>query len=91
MLSSRKAIAFFRRVQQIFETEWSTVGFEDEYQEGEYKKDGGQIAAFSSSCTGAAVARAELEKTFELPVENNVILKGASTRSIRWDGTTWRS
>jgi len=30
----------FEEVQRLFETEWSAAGFEDDYQEGEYKKDG---------------------------------------------------
>src|SRR5215472_10968713 len=30
----------FEEVQRIFEMEWRSVGFEDEYQEAEYKKDG---------------------------------------------------
>ena len=30
----------FDEVQRIYETEWTSVGYEDEYQEAEYKKDG---------------------------------------------------
>ena len=30
----------FEEVQRIYETEWSSAGYEDEYQEAEYKKDG---------------------------------------------------
>src|SRR5882762_3862021 len=67
----------FDEVQRIFETEWSTVGFEDEYQEGEYKKDGlEQLRAFHQAALEQPLLVLELEKTFELPVENNVILKG---------------
>ena len=37
----------FDEVQRIFETEWNSKGFEDEYQEEEYKKDGlEQLRAF---------------------------------------------
>src|SRR5882672_8341131 len=67
----------FDEVQRIFETEWSAVGFEDEYQEGEYKKDGlEQLRAFHQAALEQPLLVLELEKTFELPVENNVILKG---------------
>jgi DNA helicase-2/ATP-dependent DNA helicase PcrA len=67
----------FDEVQRIFETEWSTVGFEDEYQEGEYKKDGlEQLRSFYQAALEQPLLVLELEKTFELPVENNVILKG---------------
>jgi len=67
----------FDEVQRIYETEWSKVGFEDDYQEGEYKKDGlEQLRAFHQAVLEQPSLVMELEKTFELPVENNVILKG---------------
>jgi len=67
----------FEEVQRIFETEWSTAGFEDEYQEGEYKKDGlEQLRGFHQAVMEQPLLVLELEKTFLLPVENNVILKG---------------
>ena len=72
----------FDEVQRIYETEWSDKGYEDDYQEGEYRKDGlEQLRVFHESlmrqaAAGEAVQVLELEKAFELPVENNVILKG---------------
>jgi DNA helicase-2/ATP-dependent DNA helicase PcrA len=67
----------FDEVQRIFETEWSTAGFENEYQEGEYKKDGlEQLRGFHQAVLEQPLLVLELEKTFLLPVENNVILKG---------------
>src|SRR5229473_944092 len=67
----------FDEVQRIFETEWSVMGFEDKYQEGEYKKDGlEQLRAFHQAVLEQPLLVLELEKNFELPVENNVILKG---------------
>ena len=67
----------FEEVQRIFETEWSAVGFEDDYQEGEYKKDGlEQLRAFHQFILGAPPEVLEIEKTFELPVANEVVLKG---------------
>jgi DNA helicase-2/ATP-dependent DNA helicase PcrA len=67
----------FEEVQRLFETEWSTAGFEDDYQEGEYKKDGlEQLRALHQSVFDQTPEIFELEKTFALPVENNVVLKG---------------
>jgi ATP-dependent DNA helicase UvrD/PcrA len=67
----------FDEVERIYETEWSCVGYEDEYQEGEYKKDGlEQLRGFHQTVLGQPLLVLELEKNFELPVENNVILKG---------------
>jgi DNA helicase II / ATP-dependent DNA helicase PcrA len=81
----RRVMAEFRRgnrlpvdeVEHIYETEWSAVGYEDDYQEGEYKKDGlGQLRVFHQLLLSERLEILELEKTFELPVENNVVLKG---------------
>ena len=67
----------FEEVQRLFETEWSAAGFEDDYQEGEYKKDGlEQLRALHHTVVQETPEILELEKTFALPVENNVVLKG---------------
>jgi DNA helicase-2/ATP-dependent DNA helicase PcrA len=67
----------FEEVQQIFETEWRSVGFEDEYQEAEYKKDGlEQLRAFHATLIEAPPQIREQEKGFQLPLENNVIVTG---------------
>jgi DNA helicase-2/ATP-dependent DNA helicase PcrA len=67
----------FDEVQRIFETEWSSAGYEDKYQEGEYKKDGlEQLRNFHQAVLEQPLQVLELEKNFELLVENNVILKG---------------
>jgi DNA helicase-2/ATP-dependent DNA helicase PcrA len=67
----------FDEVQRIFETEWNSKGFEDEYQEEEYKKDGlQQLRAFHAGMIAELPQALEQEKTFELPLDNNVIIKG---------------
>jgi ATP-dependent DNA helicase UvrD/PcrA len=67
----------FAEVQRIFETEWRSVGFEDEYQEAEYKKDGlEQLRVFHAATLAEPPAIRVQEKFFELPLENNVIVTG---------------
>src|SRR5262249_28731907 len=67
----------FEEVERIYENEWSDRGYEDDYQEGEYKKDGlEQLRTFHQAALGRTLEVLELEKTFELPVANTVILKG---------------
>ncbi len=67
----------FDEVQRILETEWNSKGFEDEYQEEEYKKDGlEQLRAFHAGMMAELPQALEQEKTFELPLDNNVIIKG---------------
>ena len=68
-------------VERKFELEWTSAGFEDEYQEQEYKKDGLlQLRAFYASTIAAPPDVIAQEKAFELPMDNNVILKGAWIR-----------
>ena len=67
----------FDEVQRIFETEWNSKGFEDPYQEEEYKKDGlEQLRAFHAGMMAELPQSLEQEKTFELPLDNDVIIKG---------------
>ena len=67
----------FEEVQRIYETEWSAIGFEDDYQEQEYKKDGlEQLRTFHAAMMASLPKILEQEKGFELDLENNVIVKG---------------
>jgi DNA helicase-2/ATP-dependent DNA helicase PcrA len=67
----------FDEVQRIYETEWSGAGYEDEYQEAEYKKDGlEQLKAFHAAVLTEPPEILEQERGFELPLENDVILTG---------------
>jgi len=67
----------FEEVQRIYETEWSSAGYEDDYQEAEYKKDGlQQLKAFYHAIIEAGPDILAQEKGFELPLANNVILTG---------------
>ncbi len=67
----------FEEVQRIYETEWSSAGYEDEYQEAEYKKDGlEQLKTFHATMVAEPPNTLEQEKGFELPLENDVMLTG---------------
>lgn len=67
----------FEEVQRLFDTEWSERGFEDEYQEEEYRKDGlEQLRTFHAAMRAAPPEILEQEKAFELPMANNVIVSG---------------
>ena len=67
----------FEEVQRIYETEWSEIGYEDTYQQEEYKKDGlEQLKSFYEALVEAQPEILEQEKTFELDLENNVVVKG---------------
>jgi DNA helicase II / ATP-dependent DNA helicase PcrA len=67
----------FDEVKRLFDTEWSERGFEDEYQQDEYRKDGvEQLRAFHAAMLEATPEILEQEKAFELPMANNVIIGG---------------
>jgi DNA helicase-2/ATP-dependent DNA helicase PcrA len=67
----------FDEVARIFETEWTSAGYEDDYQESEYKKDGiEQLRTFHADFLANPPEVLEQEKSFELPLENNVIVNG---------------
>jgi DNA helicase-2/ATP-dependent DNA helicase PcrA len=67
----------FDELQRLFDTEWSERGFEDEYQQEEYRKDGlEQLRAFHTAMLAAPPEILEQEKAFELPMANNVIVSG---------------
>ena len=67
----------FEEVARIFETEWTSAGFEDDYQEKGYKQDGlEQLRAFHAAMLEATPQVLEQEKSFELPLENNVTIIG---------------
>jgi DNA helicase II / ATP-dependent DNA helicase PcrA len=67
----------FDEVQRIFETEWNSKGFEDLYQEEEYKKDGlEQLRTFHAGMMAEPPEALLQEKAFELPLDNSVIIKG---------------
>ena len=67
----------FAEVQHIYQTEWTSAGFEDDYQEAEYKKDGlEQLRAFHATMLEASPQILEQEKAFELPLANDLILAG---------------
>jgi DNA helicase-2/ATP-dependent DNA helicase PcrA len=67
----------FEEVARVLETEWTSAGYEDEYQESEYKKDGiEQLRVFHADFLANPPEVLEQEKSFELPLENNVIING---------------
>ncbi|HET9399367.1 MAG TPA: ATP-dependent DNA helicase, partial [Candidatus Acidoferrales bacterium] len=67
----------FDEVAAIFEREWSSAGFEDDYQMEEYKKDGlEQLRAFHAAIVESCPDVRDQEKPFELPMDRNVVLTG---------------
>jgi DNA helicase II / ATP-dependent DNA helicase PcrA len=67
----------FAEVLAIYDREWSAAGFIDEYHEEEYRKEGrAQLEAFHRAYCGAPADVLYQEKTFELPLEHDVIVTG---------------
>ena len=75
-IRKRREIAF-EEVAAIYEREWSAAGFQDDYQEEEYRKAGReQLRAFCESYSRAPADVLEQEKGFELPLDPNVVIIG---------------
>jgi DNA helicase II / ATP-dependent DNA helicase PcrA len=77
----------FEEVCAIYDREWSAAGFIDEYHEQEYRKAGReQLEVFHRSYCGAPADVLHQEKTFELPLEHDVIVTGRMDQVNRLDG-----
>jgi DNA helicase-2/ATP-dependent DNA helicase PcrA len=67
----------FEEVEAIFNREWTAAGFQDDYQEEEYRKAGReQLAAFCETYSQAPANVLEQEKPFELPLDPDVVIIG---------------
>jgi DNA helicase-2/ATP-dependent DNA helicase PcrA len=64
-------------VETTFLREWRSAGFEDDYQEQEYQREGlEQLRAFHASALPQPEDVLGQEKYFELPMEGNVVVTG---------------
>lgn len=79
----------FADVELIYAREWKAAGFEDAYQEEEYRRAGlDQLRAFHGKYNSAPPNVLALEKPFELPLEHNIVVTGRIDRIDRLpDGT----
>jgi DNA helicase-2/ATP-dependent DNA helicase PcrA len=67
----------FDEVELIFRREWTSAGFEDDYQEQCYLEDGlAQLRAFHTTCLAAPPDILAQEKRFVLELENGVQVTG---------------
>jgi len=64
-------------VETIFRREWRSAGYEDDYQEKEYQREGlEQLRAFHSSALPRPEDVLGQEKTFELPMAGDIVVTG---------------
>jgi DNA helicase II / ATP-dependent DNA helicase PcrA len=67
----------FEEVAGIFDREWHAAGFQDDYQEEEYRKAGlEQLQAFCEMYASAPADVLHQEKPFELPLDPSVVVFG---------------
>jgi DNA helicase II / ATP-dependent DNA helicase PcrA len=67
----------FEEVLAIYEREWSSAGFPDDYQQEEYRKAGReQLEAFHRTCQESPCDVFYQEKAFELPLDSDVVVTG---------------
>jgi DNA helicase-2/ATP-dependent DNA helicase PcrA len=64
-------------VLSIYERQWISAGYPDEYQENEYRRAGReQLEAFHRRCCEAPPDVLHQEKSFELALEHDVVITG---------------
>ncbi|HEV2306469.1 MAG TPA: ATP-dependent DNA helicase [Candidatus Acidoferrales bacterium] len=67
----------FNEVAETFDREWRAAGFQDDYQEQEYRNAGReQLQAFCASYASAPADVLYQEKAFELPLDSGVVVTG---------------
>jgi len=67
----------FEELETIFRREWSSAGFEDDYQEECYLQDGiEQLRAFYQTCIESPPDVIAQERRFSLELDDNVQIKG---------------
>ena len=67
----------FEEVELIYRREWRSAGFEDDYQEELYKREGlEQLRAFHGTTIGAPPEVYLQEKAFALPMPGNIVVTG---------------
>jgi DNA helicase II / ATP-dependent DNA helicase PcrA len=73
----RRGKVTLEEVFAIYEREWISAGYPDEYQENEYRRAGReQLEAFHRSCCAAPPEVLHQEKAFELALEHDVVITG---------------
>lgn len=73
-------------VLEIYERQWKSAGFPDDYQEQEYRKAGrDQLEAFYRSFLAADCDVMHQEKVFELPLDHEVLVTGRMDQINRLD------
>ena len=71
----------------IYEREWSSAGFPDDYQQEEYRKAGReQLEAFHRRCQEFPGDVLYQEKSFELPLDHDVVVTGRMDQVNRLSG-----
>jgi DNA helicase II / ATP-dependent DNA helicase PcrA len=77
----------FEEVMSIYEREWSAAGFIDEFHEREYHKAGReQLEVFHRSYCAAPADVLHQEKSFELPLDHEVVVTGRIDQINRMPG-----
>ena len=67
----------WEEVERAFEREWRSAGYEDDYQEQEYRREGlEQLRVFHAEYSASPATVLAQERAFVLPLENDVVLTG---------------
>lgn len=77
----------FEEVASIYDRQWSSVGYRDDYLEEEYRKAGrAQLENFHRSYSAAPGDVLYQEKTFQLPLDHDIVVTGRMDQVNRIGG-----
>ena len=77
----------FEEAAVIYNREWTSVGYLDDYQEEEYRREG--LLELENFCRSYLQSRPDVlfqEKAFELPLENDIVITGRMDQVNRLSG-----
>jgi len=87
--SRKRTLLPLEELLAIYEREWKSAGFPDQYQEEEYRKAGReQLEAFYRSFTRTTPDVLYQEKPFELRLEPDLVVSGRIDQVNRLEGRT---
>lgn len=77
----------WEEVERAFDREWHSAGYEDDYQEQEYRREGlAQLRVFHAEYSAAPADVLAQERAFEIPLEGDVVLTGRMDQVNRVEG-----
>ena len=85
--SRKRGLLSFEELIAVYDREWKSAGFPDQYQEDEYRKAGrDQLERFHRNFSAELPEVVHQERSFELPLADEIVVTGRIDQINRLDG-----